>query len=96
MDEDVFDLPPQERFDSISNDADLWAYKSFALFSSAKAVESSCGRAPREPNDVHVVYEWAEMHGVSRMLRGMAFECLFKALWLSYGGVLADKGKYRS
>ncbi len=95
MDEDVFDLPPQQRFDSLGNAVDLWTYKSYALFASAKAVESSCGRAPREPNDVNVVHEWMEMHGVSRMLRGVAFECLFKALWLAYGGTLAEKGKYR-
>ena len=94
MDEDIFDLPRQEHFDSLGNDYDLWTHKSFALFRSAKAIESACGRVPRDQKDVQEVLEWVEMHGVSRMLRGMAFECLFKALWLAYGGTLADKGKY--
>ena len=94
MDEDIFDLPRQEHFDLLGNDYDLWTHKSFALFRSAKAIESACGRVPRDQKDVQEVLEWVEMHGVSRMLRGMAFECLFKALWLAYGGTLADKGKY--
>ncbi|MFC1694074.1 hypothetical protein ACFL1R_11260 [Candidatus Latescibacterota bacterium] len=28
------------------------------------------------------------------MLHAMALECLFKALWLKEGGILADGGKY--
>ena len=32
--------------------------------------------------------------GVIKMLRAMALECLFKALWLKSGGILAEGGKY--
>jgi len=95
MADDILDLPPQRVFDLLGNDANLWTYSSLALFASAEAVEQSCGRTPRQPHDLKVVFEWMQMHGVSRMLRGMGFECLFKALWLASGGSLASKGKYR-
>ena len=38
--------------------------------------------------------EGIRLFGVMQMLRAMAFECLFKALWLKGGGILAAKGRY--
>ena len=58
-------------------------------------MENHCGCFPETPYDIEIVHRWGEMHGVARMLRGMAFECLFKALFLKYGGQLSTKGKYR-
>lgn len=96
MDEHISDLTPQEFFDTSGNNLDLWYWKSLALLSSAEAVENSCGQIPSNPKDEEEVVEWMEVHGVSRMLRGMALECLLKALWLKHGGRLSDKGEYRS
>jgi hypothetical protein len=91
----IFDLPRQEVFDILGNDVGLWTMRAKALFSSAKAVENRCGRVPKEPKGLSETLEWAEMHGVFRMLQGMAFECVLKTLWLKHGGLLVDKGKYR-
>ena len=96
MNEDISDLTPQEFFDTVGNNIDLWYWKSLALLSSAEAVENSCGQIPSDPKNEEEVYRWMELHGITRMLRGMAIECMFKALWLKHGGRLADKGKYKS
>ena len=91
----IFDLPRQEVFDILGNDVGLWTRTAKALFSSAEAVEKNCGRVPKEPKRLLQTLEWAEIHGVFRMLQGMAFECTLKALWLKNGGALTNKGKYR-
>ena len=93
--EDTYKFDPQEFFDKIGNNIDLWYWKSLALLSSAEAVEGSCGQTPSDPKNEEDVVEWMEIHGITRMLRGMALECMFKALWLKYGGRLAVKGKYQ-
>ncbi len=96
LEEDIFDLTPQEFFDTVGNDIDFWYLKSLALLASAEAVESICGRTPSEPKSEEKVAKWMDMHEVFRMLCGMALECMFKSLWLKQGGVLAKKGRYRS
>lgn len=94
MDEDIYDLTPQEFFDTVGNDIDSWYLKSLALLCSAEVVENSCGQTPSEPKSEETVAKWMGVHEVARMLWGMALECMFKALWLKHGGVLAKKGKY--
>ena len=95
MDYDIFDLPPQRLFDTLGNDAGMWSWKAECIMQAADVVEESCGPAPEHPTDEASVGRWIEMHGVVRMLWGMAFECFLKAIWLKYGGQLAWKGKYR-
>jgi hypothetical protein len=95
LDKDISNLTPQEFFDTVGNDSSSWYRKSWALLCSADAVENSCGQMPRDPDNEEEVVKWAEVHGVARMLRGMALECMFKALWIEHGGSLVSKGKYK-
>ncbi len=95
MDKDISNPTLQEFFDTVGNDVSSWCRKSLALLCSADAVENSCGQTPSDPKNEEEVVKWMEVHGVTRMLRGMAIECMFKALWLEHGGKLVDKGEYR-
>ena len=45
------------------------------------------------PVGAHVP-DQGKIFGIIKMLRAMALECLFKALWLKKGGKLAKDGKY--
>jgi hypothetical protein len=91
----ISDIELRTIFDSIGNDISPWCWKSLALLLSADAVENSCGQIPNDPNNEEEVFKWVEVHGITRMLRGMALECMFKALWLEYGGSLVNRGKYK-
>ena len=94
-DDEYFDLSPQAQFNLSGNDVDQWLYKAIALFDSAKSLANSFCYSPEDPEDLHSVLKWIELHGVFRMLYGMAFECLFKTLWLVFGNTLVSNGKYR-
>jgi hypothetical protein len=92
MPDDIFDLPPQQLFDRIGNDCDFWLFRTDGLLSASETLNSSCGDPPKPPDDP---WHYMKIHMVVKMLRGMALECLLKAIWLKTGGRLTNKGKYR-
>jgi len=94
MADDIFDLPPQQLFDRLGNDWDLWLSQTDALLSASEILNISCGNPPKPPDDP---WDFIKIHSVVKMLRGMAIECLLKAIWLKTGGTLTNnKGKYRT
>ncbi len=96
MEDDIFSLPPQKCFDAIGNDASSWLTTSDSLLASAEILYKHIGEPPKPPNTPEDVWEWFRVHDVARMLRGMAVECLLKAIWIKSGGILAKDGKYKT
>jgi hypothetical protein len=95
MNKDPFNLQPQEYFDSRGNDESMWHMTAYYLLKAADILYREIGNPPKYNKNVKLICDWMYVHGIARMLRGMAIECLFKALWLHYGGVLVKNGKYR-
>ncbi len=101
VEDDIFNLPPQEIFDKVGNDWHFWLSKTDALLSASELLNINCGNPPKltdEPRDrdYKKAWDYIKIHMVVRMLRGMAVECLLKAIWLKKGGTLAHKGNYRT
>ncbi len=97
--DDIFDLPPQELFDKVGNDWHFWLSKTDALLSASELLNINCGNPPKpsdEPWDDTKAWDYIKIHMVVKMLRGMAIECLLKAIWLKGGGTLVHKGVYRT
>jgi len=94
MSRDLFDQPIEEIYEALGNDPSQWALRADALYQSAEAVYSSIGEPPNGGADIEEVWHWFCIHDVGRMLRGMALECLLKAIWLVSGEVLVKNNKF--
>lgn len=88
-------------FDKVGNDWRFWLSQAEGLLSASELLNINCGNPPKPSDkprdrDYKKVWDYIKIHMVVRMLRGMAIECLLKAIWLKGGGTLAHKGEYRS
>lgn len=88
------DASPQELFDLAGNDPQLWARRAEALLSSSEVLDAQYPGAPQE--DFDAFWEFFKLHSVSVMLKGMAIECLLKAIWVGHVSPLAANGKFQS
>lgn len=94
MSRDLFDQPIEEIHEALGNDSGQWALRADALHQSAEAIYSSIGEPPIGGADIEEVWHWFSIHDVGRMLRGMALECLLKAIWLVSGEVLVKNNQF--
>ena len=79
-------MPANERFDLQGNRPQAWTASADALWSAASLIESAV-----VPMDTLMPAE----RGPEALLRGLAFECGFKALWLIRNpATLAKGGRY--
>jgi hypothetical protein len=84
------------QFDVGGNLPPSWFSVAFSLQTAADVLERFKG-PPMWHSKTAVTrseYEQESVEGVHAMLLGMATECLLKALWLRYGGILAQDGKF--
>lgn len=85
------------QFDVGGNIPGFWIDVAFSLRTAADVLERFKG--PRmfefKTKMTRSDYEKQSVGRVHAMLLGMATECLLKALWLKYGGILAKGGTYR-
>lgn len=87
-----------ENYDNIGNMPVAWLRQARILLACSANLAKDCPFL----NDTWIgdrgaAVQSAELQvfGVVQMLRGMAFECLLKGLWLKAGGTLASAGHYR-
>lgn len=85
------------QFDEGGNLPGLWFDVAFSLRTAADVLERFKGPPMFEfkTKVTRSDYEQQSVERVHAMLLGMATECLLKALWLKYGGILAEGGTYR-
>jgi hypothetical protein len=91
---DLFDQSPQEIHEALGNDTEQWLLKADALHRSGEFLYERIGEPPTHDADLEDVCNWFSVHNVGRMLRGMALECLLKAMWLTRGEVLVKDGRF--
>lgn len=85
---------PREVHQVLGNSPEAWIRKSRELcFASDLLLESYWKLDLSSPSDV--LLPEGRILGVALMLRGMAIECLLKAVWLSSGEKLVEDGEYR-
>lgn len=96
MDSDFDKFSPQESFNTTGNDPTAWFDTAASLLDSANIIISNIGRPEEKPQTPDAIWDWVRINYVSRMLRGMAVECLLKAVWLKSGEILASNGKFRN
>lgn len=92
-------LPPMEYFNSIGNNESKWELTSYYLLKSTNIIYKNIGKPPKydknkKYSNLKNICDWMYLHSIARMLRGMALECMLKAVWLHYGGILVKNGKY--
>lgn len=73
------------------NSPDAWRSSAGDLLASATVLRERRGAV--EPDSSSATDTW-RLHPVELMLRGMAIECLLKALWVKGGNKLVKDGKY--
>jgi hypothetical protein len=86
-------LTPKELFDQIGNDPSQWSARAEALLTAAEVLDSQFSQTPKDNFDEF--WEFFKLHSISMMLKGMATECLLKAIWISRISHLVTNGKYR-
>ncbi|MDO9600565.1 MAG: hypothetical protein Q7J47_22830 [Azoarcus sp.] len=91
---DLFDQSPEEIHEALGNDTEQWLLRADALHRSGEFLYERIQEPPTNGADVLEVWSWFSIHDVGRMLRGMAFECLLKAMWLARGEVLVKDGRF--
>jgi len=84
----------QERFEITGNDPTAWAGRAEALLTSADVLNTQHPDVPKDDPDAF--WEFFKLHTVAMMLKGMAVECLLKAIWISHVSSLVTDGKFRS
>ncbi len=91
---DLFDQSPEEIHVALGNDIEQWLLRADALHTSGEFLYERIGEPPTNGADIEEVWKWFSIHDVGRMLRGMALECLLKAMWLARGEVLVKDGRF--
>lgn len=91
---DLFDQSSNEIHESLGNDMEQWLLRADALHRAGELLYGRIGEPPDLRADVEEVWDWFSVHDIGRMLRGMALECLIKAMWLSRGEVLVKDEHY--
>lgn len=86
--------PIEALFETVGNDPLAWLDRGEALRAASCAVAVKNGHAPQAQTVLDDVWEWALVNDVVRMLRGMALECVIKALWLSTGNDLVAGDRF--
>ena len=86
-----------KNFNKIKNTPTAWQYYAENLLLSSKYLWGvfSRGVLKKIEKGENPSAKSSRIFGVAQMLRGMALECLFKAIWLKGGGKLAIDGKYK-
>ncbi len=87
-------LSPQELFEKTGNDPSAWACRAEALLSSAGVLDAQYHDVPSDDPDAF--WEFFKLHTVGMMLKGMAIECLLKAVWTACVSSLVTQGRFRS
>lgn len=91
---DLFDRSPEEIHEALGNDTGMWLRRAEALYCSGEFLYEKIGEPPRNAANIEEVASWFDIHNVGRMLRGMALECLLKAMWLASGKMLVKNGRF--
>jgi len=94
MNDFASDTSPQDLFDLTGNDPRLWAGCAEALLSSSDVLDAQYPGVPEDDPDAF--WEFFKLHSVSVMLKGMAIECLLKAIWIGHVSSLAVNGRFQS
>lgn len=82
-------------FDQVGNMPETWWLCADDLLISSRLLFEEYSKVDQASIKTgEVVPEKARVFGVVRMLRAMALECIFKALWIKSGETLAKDGKY--
>jgi hypothetical protein len=92
--EDLFNQPAETIHEALGNDPEQWKLKAESLCQAASLLYQSIGEPPQDPKDPKLILEWFNLHDIGRMLRGMALECLLKAIWLAHGELLVKDGGF--
>ncbi len=87
-------VSPQELFERTGNDPSAWVCRSEALLTSAGVLGAQYPDVPRDDPDAF--WEFFKLHTVGMMLKGMAIECLLKAVWTACVSSLVAEGKFQS
>lgn len=95
MDDVGENATPQECFETTGNDPAAWAGRAEALLASADVLSAQYPEVPKA-EDIAVFWEFFKLHTVAMMLKGMAIECLLKAIWIAHVSPLMIDGKFRS
>lgn len=91
---DLFDQTPEEYHEALGNDIEQWLLRAEDLHRSGELLYERIGSPPVHSANINDVWEWFSIHDIGRMLRGMALECLIKAMWLALGEVLVKDGRF--
>jgi hypothetical protein len=94
MDDIDDNLSPQESFERTGNDPSAWACRAEALLSSAGVLGAQYHNVPSDDPDAF--WEFFKLHTVGMMLKGMAVECLLKAVWTACVSSLVAEGRFRA
>jgi hypothetical protein len=84
---DLLDQPPEKIHEAFGNDLEQWLLRAEALHP-GEILYGNIGEPPTAAGDIDEVWSWFSVHDIGRMLRGMALECLLKAMWLAAGELL--------
>ncbi|MFZ2148174.1 MAG: hypothetical protein WAV28_13225 [Sedimentisphaerales bacterium] len=95
MNEFFTDESPQRLFDMMGNDSHLWLTSAEALLTASDVLRGQFSEVPGK-EDFEDFWEFFKFHIVAQMLRGMAIEDLFKAIWIAKVGPLATNGKIKA
>jgi hypothetical protein len=95
MKKEIDYLTPQEIYDQNGNDPFSWLRTADSLLDSANIIMKEIGEPKKSETKPEIIWGWIRIHYVARMLRGMAFECLLKGIWVKVGHDLTKNGKYK-
>ena len=91
---DLVDQFAEEIHEALGNDIEQWLLRAESLHSAGQLLYERIGEPPTPGADVEKVWTWFGVHDIGRMLRGMALECLLKAIWLARGEMLVKAGRF--
>jgi hypothetical protein len=86
-------------FNKVGNNPTMWKYYSENLSNASKHLNKQYSdidfKNPVDNDSLSSIGELTSLSKIVNMLRAMAIECLFKALWLKCGEKLAINGEFK-
>lgn len=89
---DLFDQSREKIHEALGNDPEQWLLRADDLHRASEILYKNIGEPPCQ--GLWEAWNWFSVHNIGRMLRGMALECLLKAMWLSQGEVLVKDKRF--
>ena len=86
-------LSANRQFESAGNSPRAWQIVAENLLFAARTLSERCGTFDSQSTDAQFSNR-AQLGAVELMLKGMAVECLIKALWLGRGNSFVKAGKF--